>query len=585
MDINVLKNVFSITNMNSGNKKFKVITIAGIKIKLSKKNRIKTRFTTLHYMLAVLKAYGIEDVVASPGTQNAHFNYLIQNDDDIRTFSVIDERSAAYVATGIAYESNKPVAITCTGATASRNYLSALTEAYYKNLPIIAITFFNYDNNNYNLGAQFVDRSISQTDIKEISVELPNINTRADKIRCLTLLNAAFSTAVYEKKPIHINCPGNLDFNLKTSTILPKDIWVSKIYKNNFNEVISEMENKKVAIFIGSHRIFSIKETEAISKFAEKFKIPVFCDHTSNYHGKNKFLISQYAHQSIEQKPDIVIDLGGVSGDYSASSVLHTAKFWRISEDNKFKNRFGYPLTKLFYCSERYFFETLTKENIATDQQKEFLNYIIKKIEDYKFPPLPFSNSYICAGLAKYLPKNSSLHCSILNSLRNMNFYNLDDSIDVNCNVGGFGIDGGISTLVGQSFVNSNKKIFGLVGDLAFFYDMNILGNNNIKNNLRIILINNYKGVEFRLNPRLEIPLGAESDQLIAAAGHNLGGAKGWAESNGFIYISASNKSDFDGLIKDFCQHEYDRPVLFEIFTQNDDEQIAVKLMRTFNRK
>ena len=77
----------------------------------------KNVYNTIHYIIAMLKAYKIKNI--------------------------IDERSAAYVATGLAYETQEPVVITCTGATASRNYLSALTEAYYKNLPIIALTFFD----------------------------------------------------------------------------------------------------------------------------------------------------------------------------------------------------------------------------------------------------------------------------------------------------------------------------------------------------------------------------------------------------------------------------------------------------------
>lgn len=98
-------------------------------------------YNVVHYVIAMLKQYGIKNIVASPGTQNAYFNYFVQEDPYFNCYSVIDERSAAYVATGIAYETGVPVVITCTEATASRNYLSAMTEAYYKKLPIVALTF------------------------------------------------------------------------------------------------------------------------------------------------------------------------------------------------------------------------------------------------------------------------------------------------------------------------------------------------------------------------------------------------------------------------------------------------------------
>ena len=165
-----------------------------------------------------------------------------------------------------------------------------------------------------------------------------------------------------------------------------------------------------------------------------------------------------------------------------------------------------------------------------------------------------------------------------------MNFFELDESISTHCNVGGFGIDGPVSTLVGQSFSNPDKKYFGLIGDLAFFYDMNIIGNRHIKNNLRILLINNKKGVEFRLNQALESQLHEKTDTLIAAAGHNKGGAKGWSESCGFEYISANDKNEFNAKINDFCNKEFDKPVIFEVFTTTEDEQEGLKLMQNHNR-
>lgn len=77
-------------------------------------------------------------------------------------FSVVDERSASYVATGLAFEKGEPVVITCTGATASRNYLSAMTEAFYRNIPLIALTFHNPSGNEYNMTPQYLDRSVTQ---------------------------------------------------------------------------------------------------------------------------------------------------------------------------------------------------------------------------------------------------------------------------------------------------------------------------------------------------------------------------------------------------------------------------------------
>ena len=91
-------------------------------------------------LIALLKAFGIKKVVASPGGTNPALLMSMQSDGFFEMYSCVDERSAAYMACGLSVESNEPVVICCTGATASRNYFSALTEAYYRKIPIVAIT-------------------------------------------------------------------------------------------------------------------------------------------------------------------------------------------------------------------------------------------------------------------------------------------------------------------------------------------------------------------------------------------------------------------------------------------------------------
>ena len=89
---------------------------------------------TTQIVIAMLKSYGVKNIVVSPGTCNSCFVGSIQDDPFFTLYSVVDERSAAYFATGLAAETNGPVVITCTEATASRNYISAMTEAFYRNL-------------------------------------------------------------------------------------------------------------------------------------------------------------------------------------------------------------------------------------------------------------------------------------------------------------------------------------------------------------------------------------------------------------------------------------------------------------------
>ena len=83
-------------------------------------------------VISLLKQYGIRKIITSPGATNITFVASVQHDSWFELYSSVDERSAAYMACGMAAESGEPVVLTCTGATASRNYVPGLTEAYYR---------------------------------------------------------------------------------------------------------------------------------------------------------------------------------------------------------------------------------------------------------------------------------------------------------------------------------------------------------------------------------------------------------------------------------------------------------------------
>ena len=83
----------------------------------------------------------------------------MQNDSFFEMYSAADERSAAYIACGLAAESGEPVVLSCTGATASRNYMPGLTEAFYRKLPLIAITSSKSSSMIAQLVAQVTDRT------------------------------------------------------------------------------------------------------------------------------------------------------------------------------------------------------------------------------------------------------------------------------------------------------------------------------------------------------------------------------------------------------------------------------------------
>ena len=120
---------------------------------------------------------------------------------------------------------------------------------------------------------------------------------------------------------------------------------------------------------------------------------------------------------------------------------------------------------------------------------------------------------------------------------------------------------------------------------MAFFYDMNSIGNRHVGKNLRIIVINNGKGTEFRNYSHPAAALGDQADDYVAAGGHygNKSGMllKHYAEDLGFEYLSARNKGEFEhNASKLLTSSMKDKSILLEVFTDSVDESNALYQLR-----
>lgn len=536
-------------------------------------------------VIALLKEYGIKRVVASPGTTNMTFVASIQNDPFFEVYSSVDERSAAYLACGMAAESGEPVVISCTGATASRNYMSGLTEAYYRKLPVLAITSHRGDDAIGHLYDQQIDRRSIPNDIAMVSVTVPLVKQMSDCRFCINETNKAILALTrHGGGPAHINLHTaySQDFSVRE---LPK---VQKInYYTAFGELPELPEGKRVAIFIGSHKPFTASETEAIDRFCEAQDSVVFCDHTSGYRGKFETHFSVFFTQDNYRSPlldvDILIHLGEVSADLARVSA---GGVWRVSEDGQIRNPFG-NLTRLLEMPEEFFFRSYTPAQY--EPHTSFYDACQEELKECfaKLPELPFSNMWMASQIHDRLPEDSYFFMGILHSLRSYNYHQLPKSVISSSNVGGFGIDGGISALVGSSLINKDKLHIGVFGDLAFFYDMNVMGNRHVGNNVRIMLVNNGRGNEFRNYGHICSCLGEDADRFVAAAGHYGNKSsqlvKHYAEDLGYEYITASTKEEFIQQVEKFLNPQItDKPMIFEVFTESQDESESNRIMRTF---
>lgn len=535
---------------------------------------------------ALLIEHGVKYVIASPGGTNPAMVMSLQEDSHFKMYSCVDERSAAYMACGLAEETGEPVAICCTGATASRNYMPALTEAYYRKLPIVVITC---SRPNYHIGhlfPQVTNRNIYLADTYIDGEQLQVIKDETDRWDVEFKINKGLVKMKQRGGgPIHFNVETTM-YSCTTKS-LPH---VNKISLVTQNSSFPCIEAKRVGIFIGAHKMIESSIVNKIEMFCEQHNAVVFCDHTSGYKGKYTIPFALLGTQQ-HDKPnifemDLLIHLGEQSGDYLTMESICAKHVWRLSEDGEIRIRFG----KLDYIFEMpdYIFWNKYTENNSTSKMTYFQE--CSKYYDILFgdiPELPLGHMYIAKTLAPQMPMDCTVHFSIINALRAWNFFKLSPTIKTNCNVGGFGIDGCTSSLIGASLSNSEKLYFLFSGDLAFFYDLNSIGNRHIGNNVRILLLNDGMGAEFThyRAPNYE----GDRTEYIAAAGHygskSPSFVKGIAESMGFRYLTASTKENFLKQYSEFINPKISgKPILFEIFADVQGQSESWKLLSELSK-
>lgn len=546
------------------------------------KEKFYTSERNVQIVLALLKANGIKKIIASAGTTNYTFVGSVQYDSYFEVYSAVDERSAAYMACGMAAESGEPVVLSCTGATASRNYYPGLTEAYYRKLPVLAITSHQGMDRIGQLMPQIIDRRVIPNDIAKYSAELPIIRDGRDEAYVTMEANKAIlELSRNGGGPVHINLITSYsrDFSVK-------ELPVARVMRRFYAwDELPDLPQGRIGVYVGSHNRFSKSQTEALDRFCSTYDAIIICDHTSGYYGKYKILptLVQLQAEAASQFPplDLMIHIGEVSAA-TFSGTIPAKEVWRVSEDGEVRDPFK-KLTTVFQMSEEHFFIHYGKDGMDSHKLVDYCKGLFDSIYA-KIPELPFSNIWTAMQLSSRLPKGSLLHIGVSNTRRCWNMFHLPDGVESACNVGCCGIDGCVSTLIGASLKNVNRLCFVVVGDLTFFYDLNSLGNRHVGKNLRIMLINNGMGAEFRLSTHPCNSFGDDANRFMAAAGH-FGHkspllVKHFAEDLGFEYLTASNKEKFMEALRDFTNPELkDKSMILEVFTDSKAESDALDLM------
>ncbi len=534
-------------------------------------------------------AYNIENVVISPGSRNAPLTIGFVNHPNINAKSIVDERCAAFFALGMAQQSQKPVALVCTSGSALLNYYPAVAEAFYSNIPLVILST-DRPKHLIDIGD---GQTIRQENVFEnhilFQANLIDKNTIESNSANEKLIIQAIQMAIEKKGPVHINIP--FDEPLY-ETVYELDFKESKI---NVDSILKEVtlnldelqkyadiwnSSSKKMILLGANYPDELLQTQ-LNKIITDESVIIFTETTSNVSHKkfinsiDKVIFPLNEANLKELKPDILLTLGGMIVSKKVKQFLreHQPKHhWHIDRYHA-RNTF-HCLSHHFKITPQLFFSQFLMLNLTqfplnsvqknNNYQRNWLtikNKREKKHNNY-LSEVEFSDLQVFETIFDGIPKHLHLQVSNSSIIRYCQLFDLNNSLQVFCNRGTSGIEGCTSTAIGAAFIHHSQTVF-ITGDVSFFYDSNALWNNYIKNDFRVILINNSGGGIFRFIP------GPKSTNALEyfETPHHLN-ASHLCKMFGFEYFSATNNTEVKSQLNTF----YDRsnePRLLEIFTPN----------------
>lgn len=545
-----------------------------------------TNLVNVQIIISLLKQHHIKKLILSPGNRDIPLVHSVETDSDFQCFSIVDERSAAYFALGLAEASHEAVGFVCTSSTASCNYTPAIEEAFRKHIPLIALTA---DRENYYL-YQFEDQKINQTDmyypLTKYSADLPVVRNEMDKWLCERKVNEALLA-------INDGIPGPVQINFqvdRTDVFLTQSLPVSRkitkfsktMFEENIDSLRKELIDKKIIVIVGENYYEPAQISTELERFQTHYNAVVITDHFSNVSGdflNTARLIETLTRDDfVHYMPDVVITIGGHI--WSALKYLlrnSNSEFthWRVSDDHVLRDGFK-RLKYIFDVEPAVFLGSLCDSTVV---ENHYIELWKKKAASIVLPDLKYTNFSVIYQVMEKLPENSVVHCSILNSARLNAFSQYSEKgIKTYCNFGCDGIDGAMSSFLGQTYNHSSALSVLVIGDLSFLYDINA-SFEHFTPEKRILLINNHAGSEFhtafgiRRFPQLNLHI---------AAGHNNDLIE-IIDTERFIYMSASCQADLEKALPTFIGKS-NKPIILEAFTDATQDGEVLNKFYSMNR-
>ncbi len=539
----------------------------------------------INALISALSQKGLKNVVISPGSRNAPLVMAFQRHSSIKCYSVVDERSAGFVALGMAKKLQEPVALLCTSGSAVLNYYPAISEAYYMQVPLIVISA--------DRPADLLDRWDGQA-IHQFEVFKPHIRSsfntpdNSDFAQFQTFFDLgakAYSNSISTiQGPVHINVPlkeplyANAEdvfeypvFELPSS-VIPSQNTDLPVMDDNFFVNFS-----KILVLNGAANS-SLDCNSILNKIKDRKAVVILSDIISGKHSESSFqnwesiVLNSNDEQKSELLPDLLITTGKMILSKSLKNLLKKSKIkahWHIAENGYCADTF-YSNPSIFKISDQDFFERF-EEHLPEQLNQDYFNAWNKLSELHKIKSEGLNvNDYnefnLLVKFLKALP-SEKLNLNISNSmsirLAAYNMHCLDAQWNIYSNRGVSGIDGCTSTAMGMALLDSSPN-FLITGDLAFLYDVNAFFINEKPQNFKVLIMNNQGGGIFK---NIEGPSKMkESDPYLYTP--HLFNAKHIASHYNINYISADNQEQFDKGLKEFIQSQ--DLCFFEVFSDSN---------------
>jgi 2-succinyl-5-enolpyruvyl-6-hydroxy-3-cyclohexene-1-carboxylate synthase len=535
----------------------------------------------------ICSQFGIEHAVICPGSRSAPLVFAFNRNKNIKTYSIIDERSAGYFALGMAQQLQKPVALICTSGTAALNFYSAIAEAFYQKIPLVVLTA----DRPLELLNQQDGQMINQVNVFGSHVRGSlNYNTilRTSHSELRTFLNKSMYPVM---GPVHINVPlvEPLYENLEEEIVienLEKPLNIFGDFDNK-NIIDALHQTQKRVIIIGQN-LPDLKLLATLKILAKK-DFAILADVVSNQHESSvlkhfDFLVSQSNIETLQVlEPDFIISLGGPVLSKVLKLWLKKQKpkyHFRIQQDETLIDTYN-NVTEYIFGDKNEVLKSIIDAEFPNSTYTENLELIelksqrkIAKFIDQN--NVEFNELVTVNFVLKNLPENSQLQIANSTAIRYVSYLGLPDkNISAFCNRGTSGIDGCTSTAIGAANM-TNEIVTLITGDLAFFYDRNAFWNNFVPNNLRIILLNNHGGGIFNL---IDGPNTQPELEEFFLTKHHLT-AKNLADENGLNYLICKNNDEFANALETF----YDVSERAKIIELSFDMDKSADIFKAFKK-